>query len=67
MARGRPKNDAPSKKVDPVLPPDAHACLVHLARVGRYGSTVNEVARFLILRELDDLTRAGVLDKALID
>jgi hypothetical protein len=60
----RPKNKNPGKKVDPVLPPDAVACLEKLAEMGRYGSTKNEVARYLILRELDDLTRMGVLAKS---
>lgn len=31
MARGRPKNDNPGKKVDPTLPADAFACLERLA------------------------------------
>lgn len=29
----------------------------------RYGNTVNEVAAYLILREIDDLTRTNVLPK----
>jgi hypothetical protein len=29
--------------------------------IGTYGSNSTEVAKYLILREIDDLTRAGVL------
>jgi len=32
-----------------------------LAQIGHYGGTAGEVARFLMNRELDDLTRSGVL------
>tara|TARA_B100000614_G_scaffold183188_1_gene163798 strand:+ start:108 stop:314 length:207 start_codon:yes stop_codon:yes gene_type:complete len=58
---GRPKNAQQSRKIEPTLPADAFACLEALARMGRYGSNATEVARYLILRELDDLTRQGVL------
>jgi hypothetical protein len=58
---GRPKNLAPTRKAEPMLPADAYACLQRLAAMARYGSTPNEVARYLILRGLDDLTRSGVL------
>lgn len=58
--RGRPKNTQQTKKVEPGLPPDAHACLERLAEMG-YGSTPTDVARYLILREIDDLKRSGVL------
>jgi hypothetical protein len=58
---GRPKNLAPTRKAEPMLPADAYACLKRLAAMARYGSTPNEVARYLILRGLDDLTRARVL------
>lgn len=57
----RPKNPNPTKKVEPTLPADAYACLERLANLGRYGSTPAEVARYLILRELDDLTRAKAI------
>lgn len=59
--RGRPKNERPGRKLEPTLPADAYECVVRLASMKRFGSTKNEVARYLILRELDDLTRAGVL------
>jgi hypothetical protein len=45
--------------VNPVLPPDALASLRLLADRQRFGSTVNEVARYLIIRALDDLARDG--------
>ena len=65
MARkpGRPRHKNPGKKVEPTLPPEAYACLEKLAKMGRYGSDPTNVAKYLILREIDDLTRAGVLDK----
>jgi len=58
---GRPKNEEPTKKVEPRLPPKAFAQLQRLAAIGTYGSNATEVAKYLILREIDDLTRAGVL------
>ena len=57
----RPKNQTPSRKVEVTLPPDAAACLDRLAKLGRFGNKPAEVARYLILREIDDLTRAKVL------
>jgi len=60
---GRKKSENPSKPLDLTLPPDAHACLVLLVKMGRYGGSAAEVARYMILREIDDLTRAGVLPK----
>lgn len=59
--RGRPKNQHPTRKVEPSLPAAAYACLETLAQLGPYGSNPTEVARYLILREIDDLTRHGVL------
>ena len=47
----------------PLLPADAYACLQRLARMGRYGSDPTNVAKYLILREIDDLTRGGVLPR----
>jgi hypothetical protein len=60
MAGRKPDNE-PGKKVDPMMPPDAYASLQMLAEMGRFGKNPNEVARYLLLRELDDLTRTGVL------
>jgi hypothetical protein len=47
----------------PPLSQDAYACLQLLSKMGRYGSSATEVARYLILRELDDLSRCGVLPR----
>jgi hypothetical protein len=58
---GRPKNDEPTKKVEPRLHPKAFAQLKQLAQIGTYGSNATEVAKYLIQRGLDDLIRAGVL------
>lgn len=61
---GRPKNEVPGKKVEPTLSADAYACLELLAGMGgRYGNSPAEVARYLITREIDDLTRLGVLPR----
>jgi hypothetical protein len=57
----RPRNTTQSRKIEPTIPGDAFACLEHLARMGRYGGNPSEVARYILLRGLDDLTRAGVL------
>jgi hypothetical protein len=58
---GRPKNKEPTKKVEPRLPPKAFGQLQRLVAIGTYGANPTEVARYLILRELDDLIRTGVL------
>lgn len=58
---GRPRNEEPSKKVEPRLPPKAYAQLQRLVEIGTYGANPTDVARYLILREIDDLTRTGVL------
>ncbi len=44
-----------------MLPAGAYACLEQLKASGRFGSTPSEVARYLIIREIDDLTRSGVI------
>jgi hypothetical protein len=47
-----------------VLPAGAYNLLQNLAAKAHYGSTPNEVARYFILRSLDDLIRSGaVFDK----
>ncbi len=51
----------PGHRVEPLMPHDAYASLRSLAEMGRYGKNPNEEARYLLLREIDDLTRAGVL------
>ena len=58
--RGRPKNNAPSRKVEPTLAPEEFAALERLVDLG-YGHNPTDVARYLIRRELDDLKRTGVL------
>lgn len=62
---GRKKNNSPTRRVDPKIPSDAYACIQYLVGMGRYGSNANEVARYLVLREIDELTRTGVLPKDL--
>jgi hypothetical protein len=62
---GRKRNPNPGKKVDPVLPADTYACLQYLADLKRFGANPNEVARYMIFREIDDLTRADVIPKVL--
>lgn len=60
----RPSPEQPPRQVKPWLPADAYASLQWLVKnMSRYGSNPTEVARYLILRELDDLTRGGVLPK----
>ena len=64
--KGRKPNPNPGRRVDPMLPAETHACLQYLADIrGRYGANPNEVARYMIMREVDDLTRAGVIPKEL--
>jgi hypothetical protein len=58
---GRPKNEEPTRKIEPRLPPKVHAQLQRLVEIGTYGGNPTEVAKYLILREIDDLTRTGVL------
>lgn len=57
---GRPKNPNPPKKVEPRLPADAYARLKELVKKG-YGNSPTDVAKYLILREIDDLKRTRVL------
>jgi hypothetical protein len=57
----RPSYDQPPRHVKPSLPAGTYACLQWLAKMGRYGNNPTEVARYLILREVDELTRLKVL------
>jgi hypothetical protein len=57
----RPSYDQPPRHVKPSLPAGAYACLQWLAKMGRYGNNPTEVARYLLLREIDELTRLRVL------
>jgi hypothetical protein len=60
VRRGRRPNAVKPRKVNPSLPAESYACLERLVGLG-YGGNPTEVAKFLILREVDDLKRAGVL------
>ena len=60
--RGRPPNQTPTRKIEPVLTIEHYACLVRLVELG-YAPTPTQVAAYLIQREIDDLKRAGVLPK----
>lgn len=57
---GRPSNPSPSQKVEPSLDQPTLASLDLLIEKG-YGKNKSDVARYLILREIDDLKRAGIL------
>ena len=57
----RPKNTTDSKKVHPSVPDDVYQCIELLVESGRYGSNVGDVARYLLIRSIDELTRANVL------
>lgn len=59
-AGGRQPNAAKPRKVEPMLPEASYLSLVQLVGHG-YGSNPTEVARYLLLRSIDDLKRAGVL------
>ena len=59
--RGRKPNVEKTQKITPALSAEVIRCLRLLSDSGRYGSTPNEVARYLITRAIDDLTRGGVL------
>lgn len=58
---GRTENDVESDKVHPSLPKPAIRCLEMLLKSGRYGTTVSDVARYLLMRSIDDLTREKIL------
>ena len=49
-----------------MLPADAYGCLQWLVRIGRYGNNPTEVAKYLLTRGIDDLTRAAVLPNTAI-
>lgn len=58
---GRTENAVDSDKVHPSLPKPAIRCLELLLESGRYGTTVSDVARYLLIRSIDDMTRANIL------
>ena len=66
VPRGRPRNATPSTKVEPSLDASTVASLDLLIRKG-YGKNRADVARYLILREIDDLKRAKVIDQTNAD
>ena len=57
---GRPRNDAPGKKVVPTFTPEQVACLEKLVELG-YAPTPAEVVRYLVQRAIDDLKRSQLL------
>jgi hypothetical protein len=62
--RGRPPNAEANGKVHPTIAPGVMRHLETLARDGSYGGqSPSEVAAYLIMREIDDLIRAGVLSR----
>ena len=52
---------AETKTVQPAFSTEALGYLDQLVELGGYGKNRSEVARYLIIREIDDLLRAGVL------
>jgi hypothetical protein len=60
---GRVAAAGASEKVQPTLSPESMKCLELLVKLGTYGRTKTQVAAYLITRELDELTRAGVLPR----
>jgi hypothetical protein len=64
---GRPTNDVDSDKVHASLPLPAIRCLEMLLKSGRYGTNLSDVTRYVLLRGIDDLTRANILPLSLTD
>jgi hypothetical protein len=60
-----PDNDTETVQLTIRVPGGVKACLDWLTETGRYGGTCADVTRYLVLREVDDLTRAGILPKPL--
>ena len=58
---GRRRSGEPGKKVEPTIPAAMYRRLEQLAKMDDYPDTPTEVAKYFIMRELDDLRRAGVL------
>jgi hypothetical protein len=58
---GRKKLEIPPRKLEIGLAPEVHDCLQRLCKIGGYGTTPTEVARYVLQRGIDDLRRAGVL------
>jgi hypothetical protein len=64
---GRPPVAENTGKVEPTLPLTVVRCLETLVAMGLFGSSKAEVARYLIMRGVDDLVRAGTLRLPLPD
>lgn len=64
---GRTPNTIESDNVHPSLPKPAIRCLEQLLKSGRYGTNVSDVARYLLMRSIDDLTRANILPLSITD
>jgi hypothetical protein len=62
-SRGRPKQDEPGRKVEPTIPAGMYRRLEQLSEMDEYPATPTEVAKYLIMRAIDDLKRAGVFDR----
>ena len=58
---GRTANATQSRKVEPTIPVGAYERLEYLAKRGMHGSNPTEVARYLLIQSLNDLTRDGIL------
>ena len=61
-APGRPRSKEPGKKVEPTIPAKTYRLLERVAEMDAYPDTPTEVAKYFIVRALDDLTRAGRFD-----
>jgi hypothetical protein len=61
MGRGRSRNGEDSVRCDIRPSSDQAAYLDDLVRIGLYGKTRTEVARYLVVQGLDRLVHAGVL------
>jgi hypothetical protein len=57
----RQPNATRGRKVEPTIPAGAYDCLDYLAKRGRLGSTITDVARSLIIQSINELTRDGIL------
>jgi hypothetical protein len=59
--RGPGRPTGRGKPVELTLPADTWASLDFLGKRKRLGNNANDVARYLIIRGIDDLTRSGQL------
>jgi len=61
MGRGRPASESDCVRCDIRPSAEQAAYLDDLARVGLYGKTRTEVARYLVVQGLERLVQAGIL------